>query len=89
MSKEELNDTELSKEELNETELDDVAGGTIKAPVLKTGLTSNSDGSSTLRTGSEVDLAGVGDRFDGTQYVKGVTHKTDEDGYDTKFDSNS
>ena len=80
----------MSKEELNETELDDVAGGTIKPPALKTGLTSNSsDGSSRLRTGSEVDLAGIGDRFDGTQYVKGVTHKTDEDGYDTKFDSNS
>ena len=74
----------MSKEELSETELDHVAGGTSIDGVTKT---KSIDGSSTSKTGIEVGIEGLGDKHDGTYYVKGVTHEIDEDGRDTSFDT--
>jgi phage protein D len=38
-----------------------------------------------LRVGEPVDVDGVGDRYSGTYYVAGVTHRFTARGYDQKF----
>jgi phage protein D len=77
----------MSEEELSETDLDTVSGGTSIDEVSKTLRTAPGiDGSPTLKPDLDVSLKGVGDTFDGSYHVKGVTSET-EDGYDTELDA--
>ena len=50
-------------------------------------MSKSTDRASTLSTGDDVGLEGLGDGLESTYYVKGVTHKTDGDGSDTSFDT--
>ena len=57
--------------------------GIEKPDITTTETTDTSD----IKPGDTVDLNGVGDRFSGESNVDSVSHSTDEEGYETRFDT--
>ena len=56
----------------------------IEKPDIRT---TESAGTSDIKTGDTVDLDGLGDTYSGNNYVDDVSHETDGEGYETEFDT--